>query len=258
MLTPAVVRVARPSPAGGAGWAEQMLLAGPTPGLDELACCTVSVAAGRSRHPAPGDGEQIILVLDGALRMGDATLERGQFAFLPAGMPHTLTAHGAAPASYIAIAWRDRDPTRRSTLAFTRFDASGDGPLGPKEHPWGVRQRQCDAATRHLAALRSHVSLMSPGAGYEPHADPYDVVIITLDGEVETLGQPVAPRHVIVYPSGSIHGMRNPGTVPARYVVFELHSHRITDHLPRPSLAARLTDPRRWARQLARLRRSRS
>lgn len=253
VLTAAVVPIALPG-VTGAGWAEQMLFVGSTPGLDELACCAISVAPGRSRHPASGDGEQIILVLDGALRIGDATLERGQFVFVPAGMPHTVTAHGPEPASYVAIAWRDRDPSRRSALSFTRFDAAGDGPLGSKQHAWGVRQRQCDAATRHLAALRSHVSLMSPGASYEPHADPYDVVIVTLDGEVETLGQPVPPRHVVFYPSGSIHGMRNPGASPARYVVFELHSHRIADHLPRPSLAARLTDPQRWARKLAQLR----
>src|SRR5690606_2745945 len=124
-------------------------------------------------------------------------------------------------------------------------------PLGEKVHPWGVRQRQCDAATRLLAALRSHVSLMTPGIGYAPHADPYDVVIVTLDGTAETLDRAVPPNHVLLYPAGSVPGMHNPGPEQARYVVFDLHRLRNSDDLPRPPLLARLRDPRRWKRKLA-------
>ena len=195
------------------------------------------------------------MVLDGMLQLAGHALHRGGFAFLPQRMPYTVTAVGSRPATYVEIAWRDDEPVA-SALGFRQFDAAGPGALGEKLHPWGVRQRHCDMATGHLAALRSHVSHMNPGGSYEPHADPYDVVIVTLDGTVETLDRTVGPDHVIVYPAGSIHGMRNPGEEPARYVVFELHSRRNADHLPRPTLLARLSDPRRWKRRLARWRRS--
>jgi redox-sensitive bicupin YhaK (pirin superfamily) len=56
--------------------------------------------------------------------------------------------------------------------------------------------------------------------------DAYDVAIIVLEGEVETLGQRVAPHGVIFYAAGEAHGLSNPGTTTARYLVFEFHGSR--------------------------------
>ena len=44
-----------------------------------------------------------------------------------------------------------------------------------------------------------------------------------LEGTIETLGREVGPRSVSYCSAGEPHGMRNIGTDPARYVVFELH-----------------------------------
>ncbi len=44
--------------------------------------------------------------------------------------------------------------------------------------------------------------MLQPGAGYAPHADPYDVAILMLAGRVETLGQIVEPLGVIFYSAG--------------------------------------------------------
>src|SRR5262249_44735384 len=70
---------------------------------------------------------------------------------------------------------------------------------------------------------RCHLSTLAPGAGYDPHCDPYDVAMILLDGELESLDQRLTPHSVIFYPAGQPHGLKNPGAIPARYLVFEFH-----------------------------------
>jgi hypothetical protein len=66
------------------------------------------------------------------------------------------------------------------------------------------------------------------GKGYEAHIDPYDVAIILLEGEVETLGTRVSPTGVIFYGAGETHGMWNPGHTIAKYLVFEFHFNKFS------------------------------
>ena len=80
-----------------------------------------------------------------------------------------------------------------------------------------------EGATGQLRKLQCHFSTLGPGAGYAAHRDPYDVAILVLEGEVETLGRRVGASSVVFYPGGSLHGMKNPGTSEARYAVFEFH-----------------------------------
>ena len=67
------------------------------------------------------------------------------------------------------------------------------------------------------------MSKLKPGGGYEPHMDSHEVVIIVLEGEVETLGRRVGPHGVIFYATDEPHGMHNPGDKTAKYIVFEFH-----------------------------------
>jgi quercetin dioxygenase-like cupin family protein len=137
-------------------------------------------------------------------------------------------------------------------MNFGQFDLLDSAP-----HPEvaeGFRLRAVlDGATENLRKLHCHVSALAPGAGYEPHVDAYDVAIIVLEGEVQTLEQRVKPHGVIFYPAGERHGMRNPGPDAARYVVFEFHGSRtaMKHALPNPpTLLAKLADPKRWKRKL--------
>ena len=93
---------------------------------------------------------------------------------------------------------------------------------------------------------------MAPGAGYEPHSDGYDVVIVILEGQLESIGQTLAPHGVFFYAAGELHGARNPGSEITRYVVFEFHARPgiASDHPPWQVLARKLADPRRWRRRL--------
>jgi hypothetical protein len=69
---------------------------------------------------------------------------------------------------------------------------------------------------------------------------------VLLSGEVETVGKRVRPLGVIYYSAGELHGMKNVGTTPATYLVFEFHSPltpaALKRHLekPRKSLLRRL------------------
>jgi hypothetical protein len=80
-----------------------------------------------------------------------------------------------------------------------------------------------EGRTAYLNKLECHFSQMPPGQGYDEHIDPYDVAILVLEGEVETLHKRIVPHGVIFYAAGEPHGMQNPGQITARYLVFEFH-----------------------------------
>lgn len=246
-------------------WRSVPIFRGATAGVRSWSCHAALLQPQHSPHPPHRhDEEELLMVLDGQVDLelpesgwpaNDRRLRltRGQFVFYPPHFPHTLRAAGDRPASYLMLKWHDGAFSRDSRLAFGRFDAAAPGPLGEARHPWGVRQKIFAGVTPNLGELKCHVSTVPPGAGYEPHADAYDVAIVTLDGEVETLGQRVPPDSVIFYPAGELHGMRNVDGAPARYVVFEFHSTRKDADLrarTRPPLYVRLTDPQRWKRQI--------
>ncbi len=79
-----------------------------------------------------------------------------------------------------------------------------------------------DGPTAYLRRYQCHTSTLTPGAGYDPHIDAYDVALV-IEGEVETLGEHLGPYSVMFYPGGEPHGMYNHGNVIAKYVVFEFH-----------------------------------
>ena len=58
-----------------------------------------------------------------------------------------------------------------------------------------------------------------------------------MSGQVETLGQKVAPFSAIYYAAGEMHGMKNVGDTVVRYLVFEFHG-RPVEQVPTESPAA--------------------
>ena len=140
-------------------------------------------------------------------------------------------------------------------LAFQHRPLFGDT-AGARSESFAVR-RLFEGRTSILWKLECHVTTVAPGGSLAPHVDAHDVVIVVLEGEIETRGQRVGPRSVIFYPADESHGIRNQGDTVARYVVFEFHARRLS-RLWRssddgPSLLARLADPRRWTRKLGQL-----
>jgi quercetin dioxygenase-like cupin family protein len=211
------------------------------------------------------DEEEILLLLAGEVDLIIPSLEGfegtqrkrlrvGEFVYYPAGFMHTLETVSKEPANYLMFKWSGGLSGLDSPLAFGHFHLFFDVAEQPQVET-GLHTRVVfEGPTAYLRRLQCHTSTLTAGAGYDPHIDAYEVAIVVLEGEVETLGERVGPHGVIFYPSGEPHGMLNPGGVTARYVVFEFHGaqtsyNRALPRLP-PTLRDKLTDPLRWKRKL--------
>ena len=146
-----------------------------------------------------------------------------QALFYPAGFAHTIKTISAEPANYLMLKWQNKFRDDSSALSFGSFNISDDL-TDPKIQDGFCPHLVFEGPTAYLKKLHCHVTTLAPQAGYAPHADPYDVVIVVLEGAVETLGQRAGPHSVIFYAAGEPHGMRNPNSMEtARYIVFEFH-----------------------------------
>jgi quercetin dioxygenase-like cupin family protein len=247
------------------GWKPYPIFWGATADIRSLSCHTSVLTHGSCPHPPhTHKEEEILLVLDGEVDVtlpevqtpsGDhrKRLTAGQFVYYPAYFPHTLETVSLNPAGYLMFKWYADQTEIDSPLGFGHFKLSEY--LESSQPQEGFCSRLVfDGPTGCLRKLQCHVSTLAPGSGYEPHIDAYDVAIIVLEGEVETLGQRVAPHGVSFYPAGEAHGMCNPGQAMAKYVVFEFHGSQraLANALPAPPvpLLSKLRDPVRWKNKL--------
>jgi len=237
------------------GWKPYSAFRGSTANVPSISCHASVLVPGHSPHPAHEHAEEeLLLLLEGEVDLifGEGERERlrpEEFVYYPAGFAHTLRTTSTEPATYLMFKWSGDDVDNGPPLPFGRFDTQADGRM----------RSLVTAPTRYLRKLHSHVTVLEPGGGYEPHVDAYDVAIIVLEGEVETIGGRAAPHDVIFYPAGEPHGMRNVGQTPARYVVFEFHgASSLAPDAPGTAraLLAKLTDRRRWELKLGEIRRA--
>jgi uncharacterized cupin superfamily protein len=150
-------------------------------------------------------------------------LKAGSLVYYPAFFTHTIHNTGSAPATYLMFKWRASVPSRmQSQASVYQFDHPDLSVDNRHNKAWESRE-VLTFPTRHLKKLHSHVSLLQPGAGYKPHRDRYDVAILLLNGEVETLGKKLEPFAAVYYSAGELHGMKNTGNTHAYYLVFEFH-----------------------------------
>jgi hypothetical protein len=183
--------------------------------------------------PHSHEEEELLLLLSGEVNLifpddQDAKgehrrrLKDHQFVYYPARFAHTLQAASVAPANYLMLKWATPFTGIGSPLAFGQYDMS-DPAEGHESRDGFCPHLVFEGPTAYVQKLHCHTSTLSPEAGYGPHVDDYDVTIIVLEGEVETLGERIEPHGVIFYAAGKPHGMRNPGKTRARYLVFEFH-----------------------------------
>ena len=210
------------------GWRAYPVFRGQTGMMDDLACHASALVPGHTPHPPhTHKEEEILILLAGEVDLQLPALEKpvrltpGQFVYYPTGFLHTLQPVGELPANYLMFKWQAGPSGMEGRpLTFKLFDPNAIGP-GTKEG--FAPSLLFEGPTQYLKKLHSHVSTLSPGAGYKPHKDAYDVVLVVLEGEVETLGRRAGPHSIIFYPAGEPHGIANPGTRPAKYLVFEFH-----------------------------------
>jgi uncharacterized cupin superfamily protein len=219
------------------GWKPYPIFHGATLGMHELTCHASVLNPGRCPHPPHAhEEEEFLLLLAGEVDLllaGDRAAEEvrrrrlcpGQFVYYPANFAHTLQTAGEVPASYLMFKWRARYEENDDTLAFDLFDmldTAGDSKI---EKDYRTRL-VFEGPTHYLKRLQCHASALPAGMGYAAHIDDYDVAVVVLEGEVETLGKRVGPCGVIFYAAGKPHGMHNPGMSTAKYIVFEYQGYK--------------------------------
>jgi uncharacterized cupin superfamily protein len=248
------------------GWKPYPIFRGSTSDLQSLSCHASVLTHGHCPHPPHShDEEELLLLLAGevdlllpTVNIPDGShrkrLRAGQFVYYPAHFAHTLETASEEAANYLMFKWRTGKTATGPPLGFGQFsisDRSADA---------GIADGFCarpvfTGPTACLQKLDCHISTMTPGAGYEPHIDAYDVAIVVMEGQVETLGERVGSHGVIFHPAGEPHGLRNSGEAIAKYIVFEFHGgdRKLSDEasvLHSPSFFAKLRDPQRVKRKL--------
>lgn len=221
----------------GGGWQPYQLFGGPTPVVDHMNCHVSVLSPGHCPHPPHvHNEEELLIILDGEAELLIADnasadnarvepVQPGAFAYYPAYQHHTIRNCGKSPVTYAMFKWHLAGarpaPNPIGTGVF-RYSKTVEKTVSG----WEI-EGIMGGATGWLGHLHSHASRLAPGAGYEPHVDGYDVAILMLEGQVETLGQQVGPNGIIYYAAGRKHGMRNIGSIPAHYLVFEFHSSSV-------------------------------
>jgi mannose-6-phosphate isomerase-like protein (cupin superfamily) len=225
------------APDPGKRWQPYPLFRGSTPMLDEMECHASVLSAGHSPHPPHAhDYEELLIILEGEAELliadtpsyDGARVERvgtGDFAYYPAFQHHTIRNPGPNPISYLMFKWRIDGAAPAADGIGTRIFRPEHEALDRADG--FATQSVFDGETRWLGRLHCHRTQLAPGAGYAPHVDAYDVAIVTRSGMIETLGQQVGAGSVIYYSAGEEHGMRNIGSEPAHYLVFEFHAGEI-------------------------------
>jgi hypothetical protein len=223
-----------PPPDEETGWKSCLIFNGSTARIRNLSCHVSVLTREYCPHPLHAhEEEELLLLLSGEVDLifpddQDPKGEQGrrlkchQLVYYPARFAHTFQTSSEAPANYLMLKWFTAFTETGSPLAFGQYDM-----FDPEQSP-GMRggffpHLIFEGPTAQLQKLHCHTSTLTPGGGYDPHIDDYDVAIIVLEGEIETLGERVRPYGVIFYAAGEPHGMHNPGKILAKYTVFEFH-----------------------------------
>lgn len=242
------------------GWTPIKLFFGKTAAMDALWVHLSVLKQDCWPHPPhKHEQEEILLLISGEAdiiipKAPDGKENRriypGDLSYYPANFAHTVKTTSEAPANYIMFKWHGDVKRKGKNQQFGEykvFDKTIAADNGFKS------KIVFQGSTEFLRNFSCHTSVLEPGAGYEPHSDDYDVIIVVLEGEVETLGQRVKPHGVIFYAAGEPHGMNNPGDVAARYVVFEFHgwpkSAAARLFWPLIKIWSKVSDPERWNRK---------
>jgi len=253
-------------------WRAYQQFRGPTRTLGQMSCHISVLSPGHHPHPPHiHEEEELLIALDGEveIEMADdpngtgsqrVPVRPGMFSYYPATQHHTIHNLSAKPATYLMFKWHAGDAETTAPLAASVFEY--DAAAVPASAKPMTQKLLFQQATHCLGKLHAHLTILQPGAGYDPHADAYDVAIVLLSGEIETIGQRISPLGIVYYSAGELHGMRNVGNGPATYLVFEFHSpaavalkHQRTEarHKERAERQARQAERRaRQAEQLYR------
>lgn len=219
------------------GWKPYFVFRGPTVCLPDLSCHVSVLSSGHTPHkPHQHAEEELLIILSGEAELiippadnnnapGSHFAGRGSFVYYPAESRHTIRNLGTEPLTYLMFKWLSRELLQQKFQSVpVFFDLTREFDLSDQDVQAGFTPKMLfDCRTLFLNKLHGHISTLSPGAGYAPHDDLYDVAILVLSGTIETLGQKVGSNGIIFYAAGEPHGIKNIGDEAAIYLVFEFH-----------------------------------
>lgn len=224
---------------GESGWKISDIFRGSTASVKEFKSHMSLLGPATMPHPPhEHEEEELIIMLSGEVDIitlentGEIATRRivtGCLVYHSAHQKHTIKCIGPEPAAYLIFKWTGAPDKRRGAgLQSSAFQipswSAGSSSRPAKEIQYTL---VFESPTLYLRKLRCHLTTLQPGAGYLPHSDAHDTAVLTLGGSVETLGHLIEPHSIIFYPAGQLHGMKNPGAVPARYIVIEFHGSKI-------------------------------
>ena len=217
------------------GWKPYDPFFAQTASLELLGYHTSVLSPGQCPHPPhKHPEEEFLIVLEGEAEIvladspRDQTptvkrLTRHQASYYPAQQHHTIRNASADPVTYLMLRWRSARTGSKWPLATRTFDLAG---AARKQPGRGLSVHVlADEPTGLLSKLHIHLSELSPGHGYEPHVDAYDLAMLVLDGEIEILGATAGPNSMVLIAAGEPHGIFNSTDRPAKYLVLELHTN---------------------------------
>src|SRR5574337_596229 len=179
MIATAIHRFELPPDAPTPPWRTFPAFRGPTRTIADMSCHASLLAPGHSPHPPhahreeelliPLRGEVEVVIAEGpddpaptARRVGP-----GAFLYYPAGQHHTIRNPGPEPAGYLMFKWFT-PPARAGTPL-----PVGEYRYGAAEPPTGApgfwTLPLLDGPTACLGRLQAHLTVLRPGAGYEPN-----------------------------------------------------------------------------------------
>ena len=215
-------------------WQPYPMFRGTTPALEYMACHAALLSAGHSPHPPHSHpNEELLIVLEGEPELliadgPDAPVEAvpvkaGDIVYYPSLHHHSIRNPSSSPVRYLMFGWRRDKAVNAVEKRLKRRLFRSPPKLKAVTGRGFATGLLFEGPTRWLRKLHCHVSRLEVGAGYAPHADPYDLALLVTAGRIKTLRQEVGPGGLIFCPAGEPHGMRNVGDEPAHYIVFEFH-----------------------------------
>lgn len=207
-------------------------------GFDDLSVHVSTLSPGVVPHPLHQHlEEELKIVLSGEIASlwrddsleivrESTALSRGSCIYNRSGESHTIRGDSAIPSTYLVVRWKRKGKknTPHSQESFI-FDRNRIDMHASVQVADGFSILPLQDLPRH-GNLRGHLTFLQPGAGYTPHADPYDLLIVLLEGAVETLNQRVQAPALVFCASHVMHGVRNAGETAASYLVFEYDTVR--------------------------------
>jgi len=149
----------------------------------------------------------------------------GSLIYLSAGAPHTLRGKGPGPSIVVAIRWKGkRRVSTDGILKTSVFDIPETPSPSHQGLPEPSRIHLFEGATGYAENLRAHRAYIRPGGGYGAHNHPHDLMMVLLEGRLDTMHMQVPSPALLFFPAGTSHWAKNTGQSPASLLTLEFHT----------------------------------